>query len=230
MKKKNEEKSKRGIKRPKDANDFKRILSDKHFRVTIFGSARIKRGDKRYKDIQSLAKMIGERGIDIVTGGGPGIMEAANKGHKEGNKKTIAHSIGLGIKLPHEQNFNTSVSVKKEFNIFSNRLDNFMLLSNVVVVAPGGVGTMLELFYTWQLMQVNHICHIPIILLGDMWKGLLKWLKEDPMKKKFFEIKDYDMLYYAKDYKDAINVIDKAHVKFMKGDEEECLNYKKYQF
>tara|TARA_Y100000310_G_scaffold327843_1_gene394813 strand:- start:3358 stop:4023 length:666 start_codon:yes stop_codon:yes gene_type:complete len=215
----------------KTKKDFERLLKEKHFRVTIFGSARIKKEDPRYKQIKTLAKMIGEQGIDIITGGGPGIMAAANSGHVLGRKKSkiTTHSIGLGIKLPHEQAFNQSVGIKKSFNRFSNRLDNFMLLSNVVVVAPGGVGTLLELFYTWQLMQVKHICNVPIILLGDMWDDLLKWLEKDPLRKKFFDKKDFDLLIHAKNSSEAIKIINHAHTEYLKGNPKHCLNYKKYQ-
>ncbi len=209
--------------------EFERLLSDDHFRVTIFGSARVQKNDPIYKQVFSLAKMVGEKGIDVVTGGGPGIMEAATSGHKLGSNKTKAHSIGLGIKLPHEQGFNEYVGYKKEFNRFSNRLDNFMLLSNIVVVAPGGVGTLLELFYTWQLMQVKHICHIPIILLGEEWKGLLEWLKNSPLKKGFFNDDDYQLLYLAKSETEAIKLIEKAFDEFKKGNKDFCLNYKKYK-
>ncbi|MEM3113050.1 MAG: LOG family protein [Candidatus Pacearchaeota archaeon] len=213
----------------KNDEEFERLLKEEHFRVTIFGSARIERNDPIYRNVFQLAKMIGERGIDLVTGGGPGIMEAATLGHKTGSKKTKAHSIGLGIKLPHEQKFNEYVGYKKEFNRFSSRLDNFMLLSNIVVVAPGGVGTLLELFYTWQLMQVRHICHIPIILLGDDWKGLLEWLKESPLKKGFFNKEDYELLFLVKSPSEAINVIDKAYDEYKKGNKDFCLNYKRYR-
>jgi len=215
----------------KTRKDFEKLIKEKHFRVTIFGSSRIKKQDKRYKQIEELSKMIGEQGIDIVTGGGPGIMAAAGKGHNEGREKSKirTHSIGLGIKLPHEQMFNKDVGIKKTFSRFSNRLDNFMLLSNIVVVAPGGVGTMLEFFYTWQLMQVNHICNVPIILLGDMWGGLLTWLKKDPLRKKFFKQVDYNLLIHAKSSKDAMKIIEKAYQGYLKGDPRFCLNYKKYK-
>lgn len=200
-----------------------------HFHVTIFGSSRIKKNDKYYKEVHKLAKMIGERGLDVITGGGPGIMEAANSGHQAGSKDNNSHSIGLGIVLPHEQKFNSSVRLYKKFKRFSNRLDNFMLLSNAVVVAPGGVGTLLELLYTWQLMQVKHTCNIPIILLGDMWPDFIKWLKHQPLKRNFFDKKDLQLLYYAKDYKDAMKVIDEAYRGFQKGNKNFCLNYKKYK-
>ncbi|MBU2612574.1 MAG: LOG family protein [Nanoarchaeota archaeon] len=204
-------------------------FSPKHFHVTIFGSARIKKHDKVYKDIYRLAEMIGKSNWDIITGGGPGIMEAANLGHEKGNIGGNAHSIGLGVELPHEQRFNRGVQLFRKFKIFSRRLDNFMLLSNAVVIAPGGVGTMLELFYTWQLMQVGHTCQIPIIILGDVWKGLIKWLKDGPLEKGYFEKKDLDLLYHAKDWKEAIEIIDKANELWKKGEKLDCHNYKKYR-
>src|SRR3989344_1288330 len=106
---------------------FDKIITKDHFHVTIFGSARIKKGDKRYKMVYNLARNIGENGLDVVTGGGPGIMEAASQGHKEGIKKSGLgnHTIGLGIKLPHEQEYNNAINISKTFDKFSNRLDNF---------------------------------------------------------------------------------------------------------
>jgi len=205
-------------------------LKRKDFRVTIFGSSRMKKTTPEYKDVYLLAKMIGERGINLVTGGGPGIMSAAGAGHKEGSKKTGAHGIGLGIKLPHEQKINSYVDIKFKFHRFSERLDNFMLFSNVFVVAHGGAGTILELFYTWQLMQVKHICNIPIILLGEQWKGLIKWLKEEPLKRKFLDKKDLNLLFIAKNSKEAIEIIDIAYKEYKKGNKDFCLNYEKYKY
>ena len=207
------------------------FIADFKKTVTFFGSARFEEKDKWYEVARELAKMLVKADFAVVTGGGPGIMEAAAFGHKEGQKKANikSHVIGLGIKLPHEQRFNKAVSVRARFERFSSRLDNFMLLSNIVIVAPGGVGTLLELFYTWQLMQVKHICHVPIILLGDMWKGLLYWLKKDPLKKGFFENRDYDLLFHAKSADEAIKVIDKAYEEYMKGNKDFCINYKEYK-
>lgn len=199
------------------------------FRVAIFGSSRIKKNDPIYKQIYKLAETLGKNGIDIITGGGPGLMEAASSGHKIGSKKTKALSIGLGIKLPKEQKFNKNVDYKETFMRFTSRLDKFMLFSNAVVVAPGGVGTMLEFFYTWQLVQVKHVCNIPIIFLGDMWRGLLHWLKENPLKKRYFEVNDYKLLFAAKDYKDAMKIIEKSYDTFKKGGKDFCLNYDEYK-
>jgi hypothetical protein len=172
---------------------------------------------------------LGERGLDVVTGGGPGLMAAATAGHKKGSVGTKAKSFGLGIKLPKEQKFNKNLDKKEDFVRFSSRLDKFMLLSNAVVVAPGGVGTMLEFFYTWQLVQVKHICSIPIILMGEQWPDLIKWLEKYPLKKKYFERHDLNLLFLADDSEDAMKVIDKAYEEFKKGNENFCLNSRKYR-
>ncbi len=204
-------------------------LDPSYFRVAIFGSSRIKKNDAVYREVYKLAKMLGERGLDVVTGGGPGLMTAANAGHKKGSIGTKAKSFGLGIKLPKVQKFNTNLDRKEEFTRFSSRLDKFMLLSNAVVVAPGGVGTMLEFFYTWQLVQVKHICSIPIILMGKQWIELIKWLEKYPLKKKYFDKHDLDLLFLADNSKEVMKVIDKAYGEFKKGNEDFCLNYKKYR-
>lgn len=196
------------------------------FRVSIFGSARTKKSNKEYQQVYELAKMLGQRDIDVVTGGGPGMMEAANKGHKAGSKLTHAHSIGLGVKLPKVQKFNKSVDFREKFDNFSDRLDEFMLLSHAVIVTPGGVGTLLELMYTWQLVQVSKINHIPIILMGDMWKGLVKWIKNFPLKKEYLTQRDINMLFVAKTPEDAIKIIDKAYEQFRLGKRDFCLNYR----
>lgn len=204
-------------------------LYEKSFRVAVFGSARIKRGDQRYKMIYTLAKMIARENIDIVTGGGPGIMEAANKGHKEvkGKAKGV-HSIGLNIKLPKEQKANRHLDIEKDFKKFSDRLDNFMYLSNVVVVAPGGVGTMLEFLYTWQLVQVEHICDTPIILMGDMWADFIKWIKKWPLKNNFIAEKDMNNIFFAKNCREAIKIIKAANEAYSKRVAHVCTNIRKY--
>ena len=209
--------------------DLQHLVHEHHFRVAIFGSARMTPKDQRYQDIYNLAKMIGGEGIDVVTGGGPGIMEAANKGHKEGRKKKHAHSVGLTIKLPKEQITNKHLDIKGEFHRFSKRLDEFVYLSNAVVVAPGGVGTMLEFIYTWQLVQVNHICHIPIILLGYMWSDFLEWMKKWPVKRGFLDLKEMGCLYPVSDIFEAMEIIKKAHYRFLLGKGHICVNYRKYK-
>ncbi len=190
-------------------------IKEEHFRVAIFGSARIKKNDPRYKLVERLAKLLAQRNIDVVTGGGPGLMDAASRGHHQGRKskgsQATAHSIGLTIKLPMEQRNGYHLDIKKDFGKFSNRLDSFMELSDVVVVAPGGIGTLLELLYTWQLVQVHHICEMPIILLGSHWQGLLDWIKKEMANKKLMNKEDFNFVFIAKNCSQAIDLIDKYY-------------------
>ena len=195
---------------------FAESKTDHHFRVAIFGSARTKRNDPEYKLIYSLSKIIAADGIDMVTGGGPGVMEAANKGHQEGRKEQHIHSYGLNIRLPKGQIINRHLDIKREFGKFSKRLDCFMKLSNAVIVAPGGVGTMLELFYAWQLVQVEKVNDLPIILLGPMWPEFMKWVKKWQLKSKLIDKMDMRDIYLAKTPADAMKIIKKAHKEFEK--------------
>lgn len=207
--------------------DIESELGEKHFRVAVFGSARIKEHDPLYDEIYKLSKLIAAEGIDVVTGGGPGLMHAANKGHKDALKKF--HSIGLPIKLASEEKSNEHLDIKKEFDRFSKRLDHFMLLSNAVVVAPGGVGTLLELFYTWQLVQVKHICNTPIILFGEMWPDMINWLQKWPLERNYLSLEDLKLLYYTRDSETAMKIIREAYENFKKDGGEFCLNYKKHR-
>lgn len=150
------------------------------FRVCIFGSARIKSEDEIYKTAERLAYMLGEEGVDVLTGGGPGLMEAANKGAKAGQLKSGAksRSFGISIDLGSFESPNEHLDVKHHHKKFSSRLDDFMRLSNGVIVLHGGIGTALELFFSWQLLQVGHIPERPLILVGvEFWSGLIEWVK-----------------------------------------------------
>lgn len=193
----------------KDSIDkrIKQELNAREFRVAIFGSARIKKNDKLYKQTFKLAKEIGKNHIDIITGGGPGLMMAANAGHTAGDKGNQADSLGLRIKLPWEIKDNGYLEIRKDFDKFSNRLDYFMALSGAVVVMPGGVGTCLEFFYALQLTQVKHISPIPIILMGKNWEKLYYWIKKNPMKDGYISPHDIDNVYVAKNNKEALHII-----------------------
>jgi uncharacterized protein (TIGR00730 family) len=195
------------------------VLRDKtpHFRVVVFGSARIERGDPSWDLIFNLAKRVATEGMDLVTGGGPGLMEAASEGHYAGDLTHTAHSIGLQIKLPKEQRDARHLDIKKEFFRFSTRLDNFMELAHAVVVAPGGVGTLLELFYTWQLMQVKMMHGIPIILLGDMWMGFLDWIRRHPLKNELLNEKDVELLFLVNSCEEAMDIIKRTYEKYRSG-------------
>ncbi|MFA6991963.1 MAG: LOG family protein [Candidatus Gracilibacteria bacterium] len=206
-------------------------LKKKHFRVAIFGSARALPESDDYKQVYALAYEIGASGLDIVTGGGPGLMEAAGKGFAEGKKSTSknSHNIGLTVKLAWEFQKNKYLDIEKNFEKFSDRLDEFMELSNIVVISPGGVGTCLEFFYTWQLTQVKHICNIPIIMLGDMWNGLTEWLKKWPLEKGYISDKDLSNLHCAENYEKAFKYIQRAHELYKQLGDSYCLNWKKYK-
>ena len=199
---------------------------DAHYKVAIFGSARIQEGDQDYLEIFEISKGLAEAGFDIVTGGGPGIMQAANAGHKSVDSEQ--HSIGLNIKLPFEQDDNKYLDIKKEFNRFSGRLDAFMSLSDAVIVAPGGIGTILELFYSWQLVQVEHICETPIILYGEIWTDLLSWLKKEVMSRGLFDKKEMHSIFHLTSTTQVIELIKQVHSDRSKM-EHVCVNYNKYR-
>ena len=170
--------------------DLDTVITDmgtEFYRVSIFGSARIKPDTKEYKGVYTLAKELAENGADIVTGGGPGLMEAANAGVKEGSSSK-SKSFGIRIDLPFEATPNEHLDIKFYHKRFSSRLDEFMRISHAVVVTPGGIGTLLELLYTWQLIQVDHISARPIILVGDMWNGFFDWIKSEPLKAQLLDL------------------------------------------
>lgn len=191
--------------------DLAKELATGDFRVAIFGSARIQPGDEVYQQIFELAKGIGQRGYDVVTGGGPGLMEAGNAGHAAGDTEKKAESIGLNIVLPFEQSANRFVEFEQNFEKFSERLDTFMKLSNIFVVTPGGVGTMLEFFFTWQLLQVKKMDYKPIILVGEMWEKLIHWVIDYSLKDGLLSSDDFDYIYIVKDNKEALQLIDQFH-------------------
>ncbi|KKP38945.1 MAG: hypothetical protein UR28_C0011G0005 [Candidatus Peregrinibacteria bacterium GW2011_GWF2_33_10] len=188
-------------------------INSKRFRIVIFGSARVKPDDQIYQNVFNLAKRLGEAGHDVITGGGPGVMEAANLGHRAGTpeKDNPARSIGLNIRLPMEQYDNKGLDLQETHDRFSTRLDEFMLLSNIVVVADGGIGTLLELFYTWQLIQVKHISRMPIVLMGPMWRGLTDWIKKEPLSKNYLNKEDLSFVIHADNSDEAFEVVQSTY-------------------
>jgi uncharacterized protein (TIGR00730 family) len=150
-----------------------------YFRVCIFGSARIKEGDEYYQLTKDIAQVMGEKGIDVLTGGGLGLMEAAMRGVREGRLKSgsKSKSFGVTIELNKWEPPSEHIDIKYHHRRFSSRLDDFMRLSHAIIVTPGGIGTCLELFFSWQLLQLGHISDRPMILVGrEFWQGLLDWL------------------------------------------------------
>lgn len=180
------------------------------FRVCIFGSARIQPETKLYNDVANMAEILASNGIDILTGGGPGLMEAANLGAKKPfdepseNGKKKGKSFGISIELPFEPIPNKHLDIKRHHHKFSSRLDDFMRLSHAVICTPGGVGTLLEFFFCWQLIQVSHAASRPIILLDDTyWNELLEWLKDVPLKRGLISPDDFNEIKIVKTPEEA---------------------------
>ena len=145
------------------------------YRVTIFGSARARPGTVAYEETKRVAKALAEMGCDIITGGGPGLMQAANAGVDLAGE---AKSMGIRVDLPFEQEVNPFVELAFEHKTFFTRLHHFVLASDAFIVAPGGIGTVLETMLIWQLLQVRHLEHTPLIMVGKMWPGLIEWVRD----------------------------------------------------
>src|SRR5262245_50532207 len=144
------------------------------YRVTIFGSARLEPGSFGYEETKRVAAALADMECEIITGGGPGLMRAAN----EGASSRQAHSVGIRVELPFEQDVNAFVTEAYEHRTFFTRLHQFVLTSDAFVVAPGGIGTVLEMLMIWQLLQVRHLEDTPLILVGRMWPGLIHWARQ----------------------------------------------------
>jgi hypothetical protein len=158
-------------------NNLTRLKPTRHdrYRVTIFGSARARPGTFAYDETRRVAAALAAMGCDIITGGGPGLMQAANEGAaKRGGR---SKSIGIRVELPFEQNVNAFVGLAFEHRTFFTRLHQFVLTSDAFLVAPGGIGTVLEMVMIWQLLQVRHLTDSPLILVGRMWPGLVEWAR-----------------------------------------------------
>jgi uncharacterized protein (TIGR00730 family) len=145
------------------------------YRVAIFGSARALPGSFAYEETKRVAGSLAALGCDIITGGGPGLMQAANEGAAA--SAGCAQSVGIRVDLPFEQDVNAFVGMAFEHRTFFTRLHQFVLASDAFVVAPGGIGTVLETIMIWQLLQVRHLSDTPLILVGRMWPGLIEWTR-----------------------------------------------------
>jgi uncharacterized protein (TIGR00730 family) len=160
------------------ADELSRIRT-KHprMRVSIFGSARIRPGQAAYEDAKRLATRLATLGCDIVTGGGPGLMQAANEGAQIGDPDNRVESIGIRVDLPFEQDANAFVEKLYRHGTFFTRLHHFVRTSDAYVVLPGGIGTTLETMMIWQLLQVRQLEGAPLILVGSMWERLVDWMR-----------------------------------------------------
>jgi hypothetical protein len=175
--------------------------------VALFGSARTLASDPRYALARETAAMLGAAGFAIVTGGGPGTMQAANQGARE----VGAQSIGLNIQLPFEQEFNPYVDIALRFHYFFTRKVMFVRYSSAFVVLPGGFGTLDELFEALTLIQTGKIQHFPVVLLdSDYWSGLLDWIRSAMLPGGMLTQADVDLLQVADDPAHVVAIVERA--------------------
>lgn len=197
-------------------NDLDKIQPERveHFRVSIFGSSRIQKGDPLYAEVKKLSYDLARMGTDIVTGGGPGLMEAANSGAVEGQIESQIRSYGLAIHLPMEEAANSFVDKVYNHQTFFSRLHHFVRLSSAFIVMPGGIGTALEAFMIWQLLQVRHIKAHPLILVGDMWHGLIEWMTANMVTRGLVSPGDMNYVSVVGSGDEALPIIREAFERF----------------
>jgi len=182
-------------------------LHDVRNAVTIFGSARTKGDDPDYEKAVATAKLLAREGFPVITGGGPGIMEAANRGAQEGN----GLSIGCNIELPFEQHINPYVERAINFRYFFVRKTMFVKYSTAFVVFPGGFGTLDELFEALTLIQTGKVKHFPVVLMGRRyWSGLIEWLGDRVASEGKVATTDLELLHVTDDPAEAVRWITKA--------------------
>jgi uncharacterized protein (TIGR00730 family) len=172
--------------------------------VTIFGSARIREDDPWYAKARELAANLAREGFAVITGGGPGIMEAANRGcHEAGGL-----SIGCNIELPHEQSVNQYVDLGVEFRYFFARKTMFVKYADGFAIFPGGFGTLDELFESLTLIQTGKIRHFPVVLIGtEYWAGLLDWLRKEAIGWSNIEPEDLELMKCTDDMDEACRLL-----------------------
>jgi uncharacterized protein (TIGR00730 family) len=176
--------------------------------VTVFGSARVGRRNRYYAAARKLAAALGRDGFNIITGGGPGIMEAANRGARDAG----VLSIGCNIELPFEQGLNEFVDLGMEFRYFFVRKTMFVKYAEGFVIFPGGFGTLDELFESLTLIQTGKVEHFPVVMYGkDYWEGLVQWIREKPLYEEKISPQDLDLVTITDDVEEAAAAIVKAY-------------------
>jgi uncharacterized protein (TIGR00730 family) len=177
--------------------------------VTVFGSARTPREHRDYALVREVAACLGRAGYAVITGGGPGLMEAANLGARDAG----ALSIGCNIELPREQMPNPYLDISLRFRHFFARKVMFVRYASAFVIAPGGYGTLDEMFEALTLIQTATIRYFPVILLGDGWDGLLEWLRSGALAAKRIDTQDLDVLHLVEQPSEVCEIIDAARVR-----------------
>lgn len=199
-------------------NNLSRLRPSKraHYRVTVFGSARPDREHWVYQEVKRMCGALSALGCEIVTGGGPGLMQAANEGAREAAAAGGPRSIGIRVELPFEQEVNPFVEQAFEHETFFTRLHQFVLMSDAYIVAPGGIGTVLESMMIWQLLQVRHLEGTPLIFAGPMWRGLVEWARAQMLRQGFelASAKDMDIPRCVDDADQAVAIIREHHARW----------------
>jgi uncharacterized protein (TIGR00730 family) len=191
--------------------------------VTIFGSARVKADHPQYRAATEVARLLGEAGFTIITGGGPGIMEAANLGAREAG----VLSVGLNIELPFEQGVNPFVDLPIEFRYFFVRKTMFVKYAEAFVIFPGGFGTMDELFEALTLIQTGKVMNFPVILFDSTyWAGLVRWLRETMLAEGKISTGDMDLLIISDSPAEVRDVIVSAHEQRWRTEQEDAAREK----
>jgi uncharacterized protein (TIGR00730 family) len=191
------------------------------YRVTIFGSARVPQDHWVYTAVRDLAAELTRMHCDIITGGGPGLMQAANEGAKLADPHHTERSVGIRVELPFEQEVNAFVAQAFEHRTFFTRLHQFVLMSDAFVVVPGGIGTVLETMMVWQLLQVQKMHEAPLILAGKMYAELVNWCRTYMLRPEFplASPPDMDIPICVEDGPAIVRVLRESHARWLKAQE-----------
>ena len=183
---------------------FQKVLQINRPAVSIFGSARVREGSEAYRDARETARLFAEAGFAVVTGGGPGVMEAANRGCKEGG----GLSVGFNIDLPHEQGVNPYCDIEMTFKHFYARKTMFVKAAEGFVIFPGGFGTLDELYESLTLIQTGKVHNFPVVLFDHgFWDGNLRWMRERLLENELVSPDDVELLHVTTDPAEAVELV-----------------------
>ena len=183
---------------------FQKVLEINRPAVSIFGSARVAEETAPYRSARETGRRFAEVGFAVVTGGGPGVMEAANRGCKEAG----GLSVGFNITLPHEQGINQYCDIAMTFKHFYARKTMFVKAAEGFVIFPGGFGTLDELFESLTLIQTGKVLHFPVVLFdSDYWQELLDWVRQEPLSDGLVSPEDVELLHVTDDPAEAVRLI-----------------------
>ncbi len=187
--------------------DRRAPIEKRYFRVAIFGSSRIETENGSYARVKELARQLSFMGCDIVTGGGPGLMRAANEGARAGAYHYKTRSFGLTILLPMEEQPNPFLDEVAQHSTFFSRLHQFIRLSHACIVMDGGLGTTLEAMMVFQLLQVGMLKDRPLIFVGPMWRGLRSWIEREIVERGLASPTDLNVAFWVDTVDEAVAVV-----------------------